>query len=94
MTTFLLPIGHASLIHAPDRFSFPSGHTAASLSIALCLAPILHASLAAAVLLLAALVGLSRCYLGVHYPGDVFMGWLLGAAGAWAAPLVLGAWSL
>jgi undecaprenyl-diphosphatase len=75
-----LPVGITSLVEAPDRFSFPSGHAAAALSVAL------GASLAvpaAAPFLLAAglLVGVSRCYLGVHYPGDVLAGWVLALAG-------------
>lgn len=72
-----LPVGIDSLIHAPDRFSFPSGHAAAALSIALPLASLAPVAVAGAILALALVVGLSRCYLGVHYPGDVAMGWLL-----------------
>jgi undecaprenyl-diphosphatase len=75
-----LPIGLESLIAAPDRFSFPSGHSAASLSIALAAAPVLGAPLGFAVIALAALVGVSRCYLGVHYPGDVIAGWIAAIA--------------
>lgn len=85
-----LPVGYESLVRAPDRFSFPSGHAAAALSVALGLAAVLPPAAGAAAIFLAGLVGVSRCYLGVHYPGDVAAGWLLAAAGAEAASLVLG----
>jgi undecaprenyl-diphosphatase len=80
-----LPIGIESLVHAPDRFSFPSGHAAAALSVALPLALAAPLPIAAPLLALALLVGLSRCYLGVHFPGDVVAGWLLAAAAILAA---------
>lgn len=84
-----LPVGVDSLIHAPDRFSFPSGHSAAALSVAIPLAATLPLPAAGGVLTLALLVGVSRSYLGVHYPGDVLAGWVLAAAGAAAAGPVL-----
>jgi undecaprenyl-diphosphatase len=84
-----LPVGVRSLVAAPDRFSFPSGHATASLSVALPIAAALPAPLAALVLGSALLVGLSRCYLGVHYPGDVLAGWLLAAAAVLLAPPLL-----
>lgn len=74
-----LPRGFSSLVDAPDRFSFPSGHAAAALSIALPVAAVLSGFSAAVVILFALLVGVSRCYLGIHYPGDVLMGWILAA---------------
>jgi undecaprenyl-diphosphatase len=85
-----LPVGYESLVRAPDRFSFPSGHAAASLSVALGLASVLPTAIGAPVLFLAGLVGVSRCYLGVHYPGDVAAGWLLAVAGSTAGGLLLG----
>ena len=72
------------LAEEPDRFSFPSGHAAAGMSIALAYAAACP-GLAAPLVLLAALVGASRVCLGVHYPGDVLVGQLL----AWSASLVL-----
>lgn len=72
-----LPVGVASLAAAPDRFSFPSGHSAAALSVALGVSVLLPAFVAPWLLGLALLVGVTRCYLGVHYPGDVIAGWVL-----------------
>lgn len=87
-----LPVGINSLIQPPDRFSFPSGHAAATVSIAMPLAATLPLPLGSVLVLLAALVGLSRCYLGVHYPGDVCAGWLLAVLASLLAPLAL-AWT-
>jgi len=61
----------------PDRFSFPSGHTAAAFAIALSLLGAAPALVIPA-LILAFAVGFARIYLGVHYPIDVVFGALLG----------------
>lgn len=61
----------------PDRFSFPSGHTAAAFSVAVAMsgvAPMLLPPL----LLVAIVVGYGRMYLGVHYPLDVGAGAAVG----------------
>ena len=80
---------------APDALpsdpSFPSGHAAAAAVVYLTLGLLLAHTLARRelkiyVVLLAVLltlaVGLSRLYLGVHWPSDVLAGWTLG--GMWA----------
>lgn len=85
-----MPEGFAALVQAPDRFSFPSGHAASSLSVGLALAAVLPGPAGVAVLALAATVGMSRCYLGVHYPGDVIAGWVLAVLGLLAAGVVIG----
>lgn len=63
----------------PDRFSFPSGHSAAVMSVAFIHAATFH-SLALPMLALGALVGFSRVKLGVHYPGDVLVGQIIAIA--------------
>lgn len=62
-----------ALIHVPDRFSFPSGHSCAAMAVALAFAGFAP-SFAVPLLGLAMVVGLSRVMLGVHYPGDVVAG--------------------
>jgi undecaprenyl-diphosphatase len=67
------------LITLPSDPSFPSGHT----SFAFCAAVVVGAYLPRArpaLVTLAATVGLSRIWLGVHYPSDVLAGAALGTA--------------
>lgn len=89
--------------HAVDvtSMSFPSGHAMLSAVTYLTLGALLartqkNARLRAYVLgsavLLTLLIGLSRVYLGVHWPTDVLAGWCLGAAWAllcWFAATLL-----
>ena len=70
-----------SLVTEPDCFSFPSGHAAASMSVALVYGAAFPAW-AAPLLFLALLVGFSRVRLRVHYPSDVLVGQLIAGAAA------------
>jgi undecaprenyl-diphosphatase len=81
--------------------SFPSGHSMLSAATFLTLAAILSSLdrrrafkgfFFFIAILIALTVGLSRLYLGVHWPTDVLAGWTLGAAWALTARLVLGIW--
>ena len=69
--------------------SFPSGHALLSCATYLTMgaiavrgAPsaIIRAYVMGTAILLAFLVGMSRIYLGVHYPTDVLAGWCIGSA--------------
>jgi undecaprenyl-diphosphatase len=77
--------------------SFPSGHSTVSAVVYLTLGVILseaadHRRLkvfyVAAAILLTGIVGLSRLYLGVHFPTDVAAGWAIGAAWALACATI------
>ncbi|MEV6177241.1 phosphatase PAP2 family protein [Streptomyces sp. NPDC052016] len=65
----------------PDSASFPSGHTASAVAFAAAVGPALPAA-AVPLGLLACAVGYSRVHTGVHYPGDVIAGALLGTGSA------------
>jgi len=66
-----------NLVKVPDRFSFPSGHTAAAFVMAVILSNF-YPQLMVPLFLTASVIGFSRVYNGVHYLGDVFGGALIG----------------
>jgi len=86
-------------------YSFPSGHalTTAALFFTLAIVTCRHIGAPAnvcrgpggkalvwvAMVLLVLLVGISRVYLGVHYPSDVVAGWALGAVVALVIAMLL-----
>ena len=65
-------------VRMPKSRSFPSGHTAAAVAFAGGVGNVLPVA-GVPLHLLAALVAYSRIHTGVHYPGDVLAGALIGA---------------
>lgn len=82
-------------VPVPYTYSFPSGHSLFSFSFYGVLAGLLTRRIRSRMLrvliwtlaaVLVAAIGLSRIYLGVHYPSDVIAGYL--AASLWVSTLV------
>ncbi len=78
--------------------SFPSGHALLSATVYLTLAALLARTqpglrvkvfVIAVAVTLTLLIGVSRVYLGVHWPTDVLAGWTLGAAWALVCWIVM-----
>jgi len=65
------------LVSCGGKHAFPSSHAANSFAVALTLA-YFYRRYTSLCLALASLVGLSRIVVGVHYPGDVLGGFILG----------------
>ena len=84
-----LPDGPIAHIKIPQTYSFPSGHACSSATVS----SMLYLSNQPYAFLFgcfAFVVGISRIYLGVHYPSDVLVGWMLGTAcGAYVAHSLL-----
>lgn len=67
-----------TLVPQPSSFSFPSGHTSCSFTAALVLYKMLPKKFGVPAVVLASLIGLSRIYIGVHFPTDVLGGIVVG----------------
>lgn len=70
--------GLNTIITKPSDFSFPSGHTGVSFSAAFVIIRNRPARDWIPALIVAVITAFSRLYLGVHYPGDVAAGIIIG----------------
>ena len=77
------------LIAPSDKYSFPSGHTAAAFVMAIILSTYFSV-LSPWLYIMATLIGVSRVYLRVHYPTDIVAGAVLGIVTANLSIWILG----
>ena len=82
--------GFVNLVEEKDPNSFPSGHTNAAFAFALALcmaAPKRWMKITA--VCMAVVMGLSRLYVGVHFPSDVLVGAVIGSLCGLAGALIV-----
>ncbi len=77
--------GLIPIARLPVDTSFPSGHTGASFAVASVLFLCFPKRVGVPAMALAALIGFSRLYVGVHYPTDVLAGMVVGIGTGWIA---------
>ncbi len=75
-------------------YSFPSGHAMASSALAFALILLFWQTrwrwwVLITVIVYVLLVGVSRLYLGVHYPSDIVGGWCISIAWVWIVKLII-----
>ena len=74
-----------TLIKQLSSYSFPSGHTSSSFAAAFIIYRMMPKKAGIPALILAAMSGFSRMYVGVHYPTDVLGGVLVAfVSSVWA----------
>lgn len=71
-----------------DPHSFPSGHAARAMAIAVIFSSLGNVWLTVLVVVWVFLVGYSRIALALHYVSDVVVGWLIGLVSGWLAMLL------
>lgn len=81
--------GFEALAEIPDAFSFPSGHTATAVAVAVAFSG--HGEFLGPLTAMLALgIGTSRVYLGAHYPLDVVAGAAIGVLAGVGARMIVG----
>ena len=79
-----------TLIKQLSSFSFPSGHTSTSFAAAFAVLFMeKKRRYAIPAMIIAAMIGFSRMYVGVHYPGDILGGIVIGILSAFAASAIV-----
>ncbi len=69
---------------------YPSGHSAVSAALAVAALPYLRVKYRWLVLIVPAVVGFGRIYVGAHLPLDVLGGWAIGVGSAFTIHLIAG----
>lgn len=73
----------------PSDNSFPSGHTGCMFAVASVLFYMLPKKVGIPAMVVASLVGISRLYVGVHYPTDIIGGFIIGMFTGFIAKLIV-----